>query len=41
LFGTVHSNTIAGESTIEIDGNPGTDTCDRSIARSKGWSVVY
>jgi hypothetical protein len=27
-------------STIYIHGNPGTDSCDKSIAENKGWKVV-
>ncbi len=27
------------QSTISIGNNPGTDTCDKSIAENKGWSV--
>jgi len=37
LFGTLHSN--AGEKNIWISGNPGAETCDRSIAERKGWLV--
>ncbi len=29
------------QSTINIYGNPGKDTCDKSIAEKKGWEVVY
>ncbi len=29
------------QSTIRIYGNPGKDTCDKSIAEKKGWEVVY
>ncbi|GHT23369.1 hypothetical protein FACS189464_3280 [Bacteroidia bacterium] len=25
---------------IEIDGNPGTSTCNKSIATGKGWTVL-
>jgi len=39
LFGTLHSNTIEGVKTIYIGNNPGTDTCDTSIAENKGWTV--
>ena len=37
LFGTLHSN--AGSKDIFIGNNPGTNTCNRSIATSKGWNV--
>ena len=38
FFGTLHDNN--GEyKRINISENPGTDTCDQSIASSKGWSV--
>jgi hypothetical protein len=37
LFKTLHSN--AGEKTIYMGENPGTNDCDRSIATSKGWTV--
>ena len=45
LFGTLHSNTVyypwGGEAQkrIFIGGNPGTGTCDKTIAESKGWTV--
>ena len=40
LFGTLHSNTISGETkTINIYGNPGAADCDRGIAESKGWTI--
>jgi hypothetical protein len=39
LFGTLHSNTISGENKIYIGNNPGTATCDRTIATAKGWTV--
>ncbi len=29
------------QSTIDIYGNPGKDTCDKSIAEKKGWEVRY
>ena len=38
LFSTLHSN--PGKS-IEINNNPGTDTCDKSIAERKGWKLYY
>ena len=38
LFGTLHSNTIPDVSkVIKINRNPGTSSCDRSIATNKGW----
>ena len=27
------------QSTINIYGNPGKDTCDKSIAEKKGWKI--
>ena len=40
LFGSLHNNTIQGETKIiYINRNPGEETCDQSIAKSKGWSV--
>jgi len=36
LFGTLPSNMLKKE--IKIDGNPGTETCDPSIAEKKGWT---
>jgi len=46
LFGTLHSNTFpfnhpkfADKKVISIILNPGTDTCDRSIAENKGWMI--
>jgi len=39
LFGTLHSN--AGEKKIDINGNPGSKDCDRSIALRKGWTFPY
>ena len=40
LFGTLHSNTIPGTwKDIYIAGNPGTNSCNRSIATNKGWTV--
>jgi hypothetical protein len=41
LFGTLHSNSIAGGKSIYISNNPGTATCDKSIAEGKGWTVNY
>jgi len=39
LFGTLHSNAAIMGKTIYIGNNPGTSTCDRSIATNKGWTV--
>lgn len=38
LFGTLHRNNVPTK-LIQIGGNPGTATCDRSIAESKGWHI--
>jgi Leucine-rich repeat (LRR) protein len=41
LFSSLHSNTIQGSSKeIGIRNNPGTNSCDRSIATNKGWTVT-
>jgi len=44
LFGILHSNSIVDEwnraKSIDIRNNPGERSCDRSIAKSKGW-IVY
>ena len=41
LFRTLHDNNINnGHKGISIQNNPGTSTCDRSIATDKGW-IVY
>ena len=46
LFGTLHSNKatkiIVDNTTkiVFINVNPGTNSCDRSIAESKGWRVI-
>ena len=37
LFGTLHSN--LGNKTILIGNNPGTTTCNKSVAEGKGWTV--
>ena len=39
LFGTLNGSAISGGKTIEIYQNAGCETCDREIARKKGWSV--
>jgi len=44
LFGTLHSNTILDHRGVDrrgiyIRNNPGTATCNQSIARDKGWVV--
>jgi len=39
LFRTLHSN--QGEKNIYINGNPGTNDSDRSIAERKGWTVHW
>jgi Leucine-rich repeat (LRR) protein len=36
LFATLHSNRLEYKS-IQIDGNPGAGSCNRQIARDKGW----
>jgi hypothetical protein len=38
LFGTLNGSAIS-EKTIEIFSNSGCETCDREIARKKGWAV--
>jgi len=38
LFGTLNGSAIS-EKTIEIFSNAGCETCDREIARKKGWAV--
>lgn len=30
---------LAVLASLIIDGNPGTDDCDRSIAEAKGWRI--
>ena len=35
-----HSLPVVSAGTIWITGNPGTETCNRSIATAKGWNVV-
>ena len=37
LFKTLHRNAEGRRKYIEIDENPGTDDCNRSIAIEKGW----
>jgi len=39
LFESLHSNNPPSGKTVHIWGNPGTDTCNRSIATNKGWQV--
>ena len=39
LFESLHSNEFSHGKEISIAGNPGTDTCDVSIAENKGWTV--
>ena len=41
LFGSLHSNAITGETAnyISIYDNPGTTTCNPSIATDRGWTV--
>ena len=39
LFGTLHSNPISRKEIAIGYNNPGTGTCDRSIAERKGWRV--
>lgn len=39
LFETLHKNKIWEFQTIYIGGNPGANSCDKSIAISKGWKV--
>jgi hypothetical protein len=46
LFATLHDNDLANSRAypakrILIYGNPGADTCDTSIAESKGWIVDF
>ena len=41
LFGTLNKNMLGKTQTIYIFNNPGTDACDRYIAQSKGWTVLY
>ena len=40
LFETLHINTVTGEKTVHILGNPGSFTCNQSVAIEKGWVVV-
>jgi len=39
LFGMLHSNITPSQKIIYIGNNPGTDTCDQSIATNKGWRM--
>ena len=46
LFETLHDNNLTNSKAypakrILIYGNPGADTCDTSIAESKGWTVDF
>jgi hypothetical protein len=38
LFETLHNNKILNK-TIYIGGNPGTEKCNKSIAKNKGWII--
>jgi len=38
LFGTLHNR--PWEKKIDISNNPGTNSCNRSIATSRGWTVL-
>jgi len=40
LFKTLHGNNVPGEKTVRILGNPGSITCNQSVATDKGWDVV-
>ena len=40
LFETLNETAMVGGKTIKIPGNPGTFTCDKSIATDKGWEVI-
>jgi len=40
LFETLHNRANTKENFVDIVGNPGTNLCDPSIARSKGWTVI-
>jgi hypothetical protein len=42
LFGTLHGNLVDGNygnKVVYISNNPGTSSCNRSIATNKGWTV--
>lgn len=40
LFGTLHGNVFDyAAKVIYVGNNPGTETCDRNIAKNKGWTV--
>ena len=39
LFNSLHSNEVEYGGVVYISNNPGTNTCDRTIAENKGWSV--
>jgi hypothetical protein len=39
LFETLHNEAIDYK-YIDIKGNQGTDTCDKTIAEEKGWEVI-
>jgi len=40
LFEYLNSNSVLKEKTISIGNNPGTDTCNKSIATDKEWKVI-
>lgn len=40
LFKSLHNNKTSKTQLICIGGNPGTDSCDKSIATNKGWKVI-
>jgi len=40
LFGMLHSNYVNwGYKSVIIGNNPGTLSCDQSIATNKGWTI--
>jgi len=39
LFESLHNNVVQ-EKSIDVRFNPGTDTCNPSIAENKGWKVI-
>ena len=39
LFNSLHENPVSSGKTVIISGNSGADSCDKSIAEKKGWTV--
>ena len=41
MFETLHQNDVNDDKMVYVNGNPGAEECNRSIAQNRGWELDW